>query len=121
MSHDPVATTTCFYVVSAVSGGESPNSVEASAIPHAPPQLSAKPDSGGRQIDYVRTYQPWCGSSLLNGGFEQQEDNAFPNWNPIYNTGSNKVPGTAGSAYSGTGAVKMTGAYTGATSSSWLV
>jgi beta-glucanase (GH16 family) len=72
-------------------------------------------------IDHVRMYQRWYGNSLLNGGFEQQEDNAFPNWNTINDTGSNIVPGTAVSAHSGTGAVKMTGAYNGATNSSWLV
>jgi beta-glucanase (GH16 family) len=72
-------------------------------------------------IDYVRMYQRWYGNALLNGGFEQQEDNAFLNWNTLNDNGTNILPGVPAYAHSGAGAVKMTGAYNGATNSSWLV
>jgi hypothetical protein len=55
-----------FYVVSALNGsGESPNSTEASATPHAPPQLAVGLTPGGSEL--VISWPGWATNFSLWG------------------------------------------------------
>lgn len=70
-------------------------------------------------IDFVRVYERHYEPAQLNGGFEQIEGGAFPNWNS--DEGGNIVPDiVAANAHSGSNAVQMYGRFTGADNSSWL-
>ena len=71
----------CFYVVSALnSGGESPNSVEASATPRAPPLLGAHLDAGAGQL--ILSWPGWAASFELFAA-----TNLVPpvQWSPVTN------------------------------------
>ena len=70
-------------------------------------------------IDHVRVYQRHYGATLLNGGFEQVEDGAFPNWNSDED-GNFAPDGTPANAHSGSRALQMWGRFNGAPNSSWL-
>jgi len=71
-------------------------------------------------IDFVRMYQRYAGTALLNGGFEQVEDGGFLNWNTFGET-TNIVSGALpANAHSGARAVKMSGRFTSPTNTTFL-